>query len=129
MAKIPWDAVSPLRGNVIVSCVTERTCSIRLGGVSRDGRLVLHGDLRGMLKEVKELLLAEWSVGPYHRELVLTTPVNAECTNVTYGNGVLLITLPISEQTLPARLTLERITPTHGERKGNAGHPPLCVHT
>jgi HSP20 family protein len=97
--------------------------------VTADGRLVLHGDLRGMLKEVKELLLAEWSVGPYHRELALTTPVNAECTNVTYGNGVLLITLPISEQTLPARLTLERITPTHGERKGNAGHPPLCVHT
>jgi len=78
--------------------------------VTADGRLVLHGALRGMLKEVKELLLDEWSVGPYHRELALTTPVNAECANVTYGNGVLLITLPISEQTLPARLTLERIT-------------------
>jgi len=95
--------------------------------VTADGRLVLHGDLRGMLKEVKELLLDEWSVGAYHRELTLTTPVNAECANVTYGNGVLLVTLPISEQILPARLTLERITPTHGERKGNAGHPPLCV--
>ena len=95
--------------------------------VTADGRLVLHGELRGMLKEVKELLLDEWSVGTYHRELALITPVNAECANVTYGNGVLLVTLLISEQTLPARLTLERITPTHGERKGNAGHPPLCV--
>lgn len=95
--------------------------------VTAEGRLILHGDLRGMLKEVKELLLDEWSVGAYHRELALPLPVNAMCANVTYGNGVLMVTLPISQQTLPARLVLERITPTHGERKGNAGHPPTCV--
>ena len=95
--------------------------------VTADGRLVLHGELRSMLKDVKELLLDEWSVGAYHRELALITPVNAECANVTYGNGVLLVALPISEYTVAARLTLERITPTHGERKGNAGHPPSCI--
>ena len=97
--------------------------------VTDEGRLLLHGDLRGMLKEVKELLLDEWSVGVYHRELTLPVPVNAACANVTYGNGVLLVTLPISQQTVPARLVLKRITPTHGERKGNAGHPPTCVQT
>ncbi len=96
--------------------------------VTADGCLFLYGGLRGMLKGVKELLLDEWSAGIYHRELALAVPVNAECANVTYGNGVLMVTLPISEQTLPARLVLERITPTHGERKGNAGHPPSCVH-
>ena len=96
--------------------------------VTVDGRLILHGDLRGILKEVKELLLDEWSAGIYHRELALAIPVNAECANVTYGNGVLMVTFPISEQTLPARLVLERITPTRGERKGNAGHPPICTH-
>jgi HSP20 family protein len=95
--------------------------------VTDGGRLILHGDLRGMLKEVKELLLDEWSVGPYHRELELTAPVNATCANVTYGNGVLIVVLPISEKILPARLTLKRLAPTHGERKGNAGHPPICV--
>ena len=95
--------------------------------VTADGRLLLHGDMRGMLKEVKELLLDEWSVGAYHRELALPIPVNAMCANVTYGNGVLLVTLPISQQILPAHLVLKRITPTHGERKGNAGHPPTCV--
>ncbi len=97
--------------------------------VTADGRLVLHGDVRGMLKEVKELLLDEWSVGVYHREFALPVPVNATCANVTYGNGVLLVVLPISQQTLPARLALERLAPTHGGRKGNAGHPPTCVET
>ncbi len=95
--------------------------------VMADGRLVLHGDVRDLLKEVKELLLDEWSVGVYHRELALPIPVNGTCANVTYGNGVLLVTLPISERTLPAHLVLERLTPTHGEHKGNAGHPPACV--
>jgi HSP20 family protein len=95
--------------------------------ITADGRLLLHGDVRGMLKEIKELLLDEWSVGVYHRELALPVPVNATCANVTYGNGVLTVALPISQQTLPARLTLERFAPTHGKLKGNAGHPPSCV--
>jgi HSP20 family protein len=95
--------------------------------VTADGRLILHGNVRGMLKEVKDLLLDEWSVGVYHRELALPVAVDAKCANVTYGNGVLTVTLPISEQTSPARLTLARRAPTHGERKGNAGRPPVCV--
>src|SRR5258708_14590971 len=96
--------------------------------VTGDGRLILHGDQRSLLKEVKELLVDEWSVGAYHRELVLPIPVNAVCANVTYGNGVLVVALPISDQTSPARLVLERITPTHGEHRGNAGHPATCIH-
>jgi HSP20 family protein len=97
--------------------------------VTAEGRLILHGDGRAMLKEVKELLLDEWSVGVYHRELALPVLVNAPCANVTYDNGVLTVALPISQQLFPARLTLERLSATHGERKGNVGHPPTCVAT
>ncbi len=97
--------------------------------VTNDGRLILHGDERALLKEVKELLVDEWSVGAYHRELTLSVPVNAVGANVTYGNGVLMVTLPISDHTSPARLTLERISPTHGEHRGNAGHLTTSVQT
>ena len=95
--------------------------------VTIDGGLILHGNQRGLLKDVKELLLDEWSVGSYYRELALPVPVNGICANVTYGNGVLTVTLPISTQTSPARLVLDRVAPAHGERKGNSGHPPSCV--
>jgi HSP20 family protein len=54
--------------------------------VNNEGRLILHGEQRAMLKEVKELLVDEWSVGVYHRELALPVPVNAACANVTCGN-------------------------------------------
>jgi HSP20 family protein len=95
--------------------------------VTSNGHLILYGELRGMLKDVKELLLDEWSVGIYHRELELLAHVNGESANVTYGNGVMTVALPISDHTIPIRLTLERLAPTHGERKGNAGHPPTSV--
>ncbi|HEU5379042.1 MAG TPA: Hsp20/alpha crystallin family protein [Ktedonobacteraceae bacterium] len=97
--------------------------------VTKDDLLILQGDERALLKEVKELLIDEWSVGAYHRELALPVSVNAVCANISYGNGVLMVTLPISEQTTPARLTLERVTPTHGEHRGNAGHLATCVQT
>ena len=95
--------------------------------VTSDGRLVLHGGLRSRLKEIKELLVDEWSIGVYHRELTLPVAVDAACANVTYGNGVLTVALPISEQTNPARLGLVRRAPTQGQRRGNAGRPPVCV--
>jgi HSP20 family protein len=99
--------------------------------VTNDGRLILHGDQRALLKDVKEkeLLIDEWSIGVYHRELALPVPVNAVYANLTYGNGVLLVAVPISDQTSPARLTLERVTPTHGEHQGNTGHLDTSVQT
>ena len=95
--------------------------------VTNEGRPILHGEQRAMLKEVKELLVDTWSVGVYHRELALPVPVNAACANVTYGNGVLMVVLPISDQTFPARLTLEWVTPPRGEHRGNAGHLATSV--
>lgn len=91
--------------------------------VTADGRLALHGELRGVLKGVKELLIDEWSVGGYERELTLPVPVDAELATVTYGNGVLVITLPVAKQTRGARLRLEPTGFAHGERVGSYGHP------
>ncbi|HEV8192884.1 MAG TPA: Hsp20/alpha crystallin family protein [Ktedonobacterales bacterium] len=91
--------------------------------ITADGYLVLHGALRGALKGLKDLLLDEWSVGDYHRVLQLPDRVNGDLANVTYGNGVLVVALPIQAQTRPATLRLDEITPTRGSRVGGAGHP------
>jgi HSP20 family protein len=93
-----------------------------LAEVTSDGRLVLQGDLRALLKDIKELLLDEWSVGSYYRELALPDAVDATQANVTYGNGVVVVAMPISDTTHPARIALETVGPAHGEHAGNAGH-------
>ena len=92
--------------------------------VSEDGHMVIQGEVRGLLKDVKELLLDEWSVGGYYRELYLPLSVDAEHANVTYGNGVLVVTLPISEQTVPALMVFDQMEAEQGVHAGNAGHPP-----
>ena len=90
--------------------------------ITGDGMLILHGALRGVLKDAKEVLIDEWSVGDYHRELGLPDTVDGEHANVTYGNGVLVVAMPISDEMIPGRLTLEAIGPARGEHVGNIGH-------
>src|SRR2546421_11297858 len=66
--------------------------------VTHDGRLILHGAQRAMLTEVQELLVDEWSVGVYHRELPLPVPVNAVCASLTDRTGALRGALPTCHQ-------------------------------
>ncbi len=89
-----------------------------------DKRLILHGNVRGVLKDVKELLIDEWTVGGYLRELQLADNVDGERANLSYGNGVLVIALPFSDTFRPAHLALDTVGVARGQRVGNAGHPP-----
>jgi HSP20 family protein len=75
-----------------------------------------------MLKDIKELLVDEWSVGEYHRELELPESVDGSGANATYGNGVLVVSLPKSVYSTAAVLKLEKIGIDRGERVGLAGH-------
>ena len=80
--------------------------------VTSDGVLVLHGALCaspaasncGGFKGVKDVLVDEWAVGPYHREVRLDTPVDAGGATLTYGNGVVVVALPVSDRMRPARI-------------------------
>jgi HSP20 family protein len=91
--------------------------------VTQEPCLILRGQLRGELKGIKEQLLNEWRAGDYYRALALPVCVDGELANVTYGNGILVVVLPVTKQTRPACMTLETIDPTHGQRVRSAGHP------
>jgi HSP20 family molecular chaperone IbpA len=85
--------------------------------VTADGRLVLRGALRGVLKDAKTVLMDEWTVGPYFREIALPVPVDGPKATVTYGNGVLVAALPLVAELRPACLTLEPAGFARGERR------------
>jgi len=89
--------------------------------VSAGPVVTLHADLRGALKGDKEIILDEWTPGPYHREIELATHVDGAHANVTYSNGVLVVALPVAATTTPAQLVLGSESPTHGVRVGNRG--------
>src|SRR6266404_2679238 len=95
--------------------------------VTPDRRLVIVGRLCadqdescGTLKQPqKQVLLDEWEVGPYRREIELPKNVDAEHATLTYGNGILVIALPVASEMRPGRLTLDRVaTPVRGGRVG-----------
>jgi HSP20 family protein len=90
--------------------------------ITERNSLVLQGEIRGVLKDIKEVLVDEWNPGGYYREIVLPNTVDGAHANVTYGNGVVVVVLPLSEKTAIADITVPKIGTDRGERVGHAGH-------
>lgn len=91
--------------------------------VMAEHHVVLDGKRGRLYPGETESLMDEWNSGPYHRDLEVPVSVDGERANVTYNNGVLVVSLPIVEATREARLTLSELGATHGERFGESGHP------
>lgn len=93
--------------------------------VSIEGdRLSIHGEERGPHQHDLDLLLAEWTVGPYFCEVELPQPVNGPLTNATYDNGVFVLAMPKvgpNERGVPAEIRLEALDSTRGRRVGHRG--------
>jgi HSP20 family protein len=87
-------------------------------------KVMIHGNYRGSRQEKDGVLVAEWTIGPYIREVVLPQPVNGPLTNATYGNGVLVLAMPKSQGEShdgPAEFQIEVIQATLGQRIGHTG--------
>jgi HSP20 family molecular chaperone IbpA len=101
--------------------------------VAIDGDHVrIRGAQRGPRQHAIRLAAAEWTVGPWERELRLSRPVSGALANATLGNGVLVLALPraTSEASDGAtEITLETIEPTRGERIGHVGRVPRPTTT
>ncbi len=77
---------------------------------------------RGPHQHERQLLLAQWAVGPYDAEVTLARPVDGALTNATYGNGVLVLVMPKvrrGDQGVAAEIRLEAVEATRGEHVGH----------
>ena len=101
--------------------------------VTVDGdRVRIRGAERGPRQHGLGLVLAEWTVGPYDREVRLPSSVDGRLTNVTYGNGVLVVAMPRTrpgERPVAAEIGLTAIQPTRGEHVGHVGRVPKPTTT
>ena len=94
-------------------------------------RVAIRGQRRGPEDDWRELLVSEWSVGPYFREVNLPAAVSGALSNATYGNGILVLSMPIDTggQEEPAEFSLEVIQAPRGERVGHTGHDSHTITT
>jgi HSP20 family protein len=86
--------------------------------------VTIHGDYRGSRHDQPGVLLSEWTMGPYYREVALPQPVDGVLTNATYGNGVLVLSMPKlapGTQGSNAAFRLEALQGTRGQRVGHTG--------
>jgi HSP20 family protein len=101
--------------------------------VTVDGdRVRIRAALRGPHQQSIRLIAAEWSVGPYDRELRLSSAVDGQLTNVTYGNGVLVVAMPKTrsvERAGAMQISLTAIEATRGEHVGHVGRIPRPMTT
>jgi len=83
----------------------------------------IKGEERGPRQHELDLKVAEWRIGPYVREVSLDQPVKGAMTNATYGNGVLVLSIPKAKSGYGsnAEFQLKQIEPTRGERIGYMG--------
>ncbi|MGH7828813.1 MAG: Hsp20/alpha crystallin family protein [Candidatus Binatia bacterium] len=89
-----------------------------------EDRIAIRGEDRGPRQDERDLLLSEWRIGPYYREISLPQSVNGPLANATYGNGVLILSLPKmdhGEPSIPIDFQLQSVDATHGERVGHTG--------
>lgn len=87
-------------------------------------KVAIQGNYRGSRQEKGEVLVSEWTMGPYEREVVLPQPVNGPLTNATYGNGVLVLAMPKAEKEREdrhAEFQIEVVQATLGQRIGHTG--------
>lgn len=93
--------------------------------VTVDGdRVTIEGRERGPHQHERDIILAEWTVGPYHRDVQLVEQVAAELVNATYDNGVLVLAMPTVDGGVPAsraEIRLESIEATRGEYVRHVG--------
>jgi HSP20 family protein len=87
-------------------------------------RVTIRGKYRGARQGQENLLVSEWTIGPYYREIVLPQPVDGALTNASYGNGVLVLSMPKvaqGQRASHAEFRLEVIEATRGQRVGHTG--------
>lgn len=89
--------------------------------VTADGALTLRARQHGAGQERITYLTREWAYGPYERTVQLPCAVDASRANLSYGNGVLSVTLPKADATAPSRLVVDRTGHTRGMALGHPG--------
>jgi HSP20 family molecular chaperone IbpA len=94
--------------------------AVRISGAN----VTIRGDYRGSRYDQPEILVSEWTIGPYERDIHLPQPVNGLLTNATYGNGVLVLAMPTLEPGEAGgdiEFQLEALSGVKGQRIGHTG--------
>jgi len=73
-----------------------------------NGTLSIRAERSGRTEESVEWITSERFTGSYLRQLSLGEGIDTDQINATYNNGVLTLTIPVSERAKPRRIEVSR---------------------
>lgn len=89
--------------------------------VTDAGRLTLSAAQHGEGQDRIAYVTREWSYGPYERAIDLPCAVDATRANLSFGNGVLSVTLPKAGAMGAGSMGVQRTGHARGVAAGHAG--------
>jgi HSP20 family molecular chaperone IbpA len=94
--------------------------------ITISGRFVkISAKQTGPGQDDKDIIVDEWKIGPYYREVELPENVDGALTNATLGNGVLTLAMPKTQrESESVSFQLEATDAGKGERIGHKGLEP-----
>jgi len=96
--------------------------------VTDDGHLTLRAEEHGPGQERITYLRREWSYGPYARTIELPCAVDAGSANVSFGNGVLSLSLSKTSTTAAGEIRIDRTGHARGLALGHSGRGHDAEH-
>ncbi len=73
----------------------------------RDDTLTLSGEVKPIDRPDEENVLVEYQVGRYFRQFTLTEVIDQSKIDASLNNGVLRLSLPKVEKTMPRQITIK----------------------
>jgi len=73
----------------------------------RDGVLTLSGDVRPWEDKEESNVLIEFRIGKYYRQFNLSEVIDQDKIEAKLENGVLRLTLPKNEKSMPRKITVD----------------------
>ena len=96
--------------------------------VTDDGHLTLRAEEHGPGQERITYLRREWSYGPYARTIELPCAVDPGSANVSFGNGVLSLSLSKTSTTAAGEIRIDRTGHARGLALGHSGRGHDAEH-
>lgn len=86
--------------------------------LSGQGELTLRAEERATFKGENDVVMDEWNPGAYSRTLKLNEGVDAKSADASYQNGVLVVSLPMSDSISSGDIRLKRVGQAEGRKNG-----------
>lgn len=117
-----WETDDALHAALMAPGLDETALAVTV----QDDTLSVEGDLKFQPPEGARMIWQEFGPAHFRRSLRFGIPVDLNRIEAVYHNGLLLITLPKSEETRPRQVRIQTSADAHEQTMSSPANPPAA---